>query len=120
MTIGWDKSKVDGAMYDISRLYIRFYEDNPIPIREFLEKHHDFAVYVWLVCQHIRPEFPLDVKIELRAFKNYLQIGITNTPEFHEGAVKKSIRATEKAKSDAFALDKTWDIDQDLLVIDIF
>ena len=120
MAIGWDKSKVDGVMHDIGRLYIRFYEDNPIPIRGFLEKHHDFAVYVWLVCQHIRPEFSLDVKIELRAFDNYLQMGIANTPEFHDEAVKKAINATTKAKSDVFELDKTWDIEQDLLVIDIF
>lgn len=120
MALGWDKSKADGAMFDISRLYIKFHNGDPKSIYKFLRKHEDFAVYVWLVCQNIRPEFSIDVPIELRAFDNSLQIGISTTPECREKAIEKALAATTKAQKDAMELDKTLNIESSLLVIDIF
>lgn len=98
MAIGWDKSKVDGAMHDIKRLYINFYNDDTNPIYTFLKKHPEYAVYVWQVCQYMRPEFPFDVRIELNASKGCLFMEIHATPEYTDKrAAAKVVFALNKA-----------------------
>ena len=105
MTIGWDVSDVEGAIHDIPRLYVKIPDRKSV--RKFFKENNGYAIFVWQVCYYIRPEFPMDTKMDLTVdVSNDTLVMTIHTIEENENDIEKVIIASGKAFNSAMSISE--------------